>query len=107
MGRRISADRAFKLRFRSAAGYGRYGKSRGGHDDFEGDVDYENTEDFTGEGDDFPTDGLFVIYGALDALIDVIPDPNGVDVDLEIDLDGNGTPEGLEETTWEELLGLD
>lgn len=75
------------------------------HTAFVGDVLYETEEVFGGEGEDDPDSGLFVIFGALDALIHIIPDANAIDVDVEVDLDGNGTPEGLIETTWDELLG--
>lgn len=76
------------------------------HSAFAGSVDYDTEVDLIGDEGADPDDGLLVIHGALDAFIEVIPDPNGVDVDLFVDLDGNGTPDSLVETTWDALLGV-
>lgn len=72
--------------------------------EFSGEVFYQTTIDFEGSGDDPPSVGEMVITGAFDATITVDPQ-NDTDVDLLIDLDGNGGPDVLIGTTWA-ALGL-
>lgn len=71
---------------------------------FDGEVQYETTVDFFGIDGSPPTSGEMVITGAFDATITVDPQDD-VDVDLLVDLDGNGNPDVLIGTTWS-ALGL-
>lgn len=83
--------------------YGFYADGRMTSTLFDGEVSYVTTIDFEGVTGDPPTVGEMVITGGLDATITVDPDPNGMDVDLLIDLDGSGSTDALIETDWLEL----
>jgi hypothetical protein len=70
--------------------------------EFDGEVAYETTQDFEGVDGSPPMTGEMVITGAFDATITVDP-VDDVDVDLLVDLDGNGNDDVLIGTTWTEL----
>jgi hypothetical protein len=69
---------------------------------FTGFVDYDTTTAFTGVDGSPPDVGGMVITGASNASItvDVIDE---IDVDLLVDLNGDGSPDVLVATTWAEL----
>ena len=81
---------------------------------FEGEVRYETTTPFEGTGTSDPDAGELRIEGAAAppadgaaiATIDVKAQPNGVDVHVEIDLDGDGQVDEIEQTTWDDLRAL-
>jgi hypothetical protein len=81
---------------------------------FEGEVRYETTTPFEGTGTSDPNAGVLRIEGAAAppaddaaiATIDVVAQPNGVDVDVEIDLDGDDEVDEIEQTTWDDLRAL-
>ncbi len=73
--------------------------------EFEGDVDFETTDDFEGEGDDPPASGVLVVTGAENAT-QTLTALDSVNVRIDVDADGDGLPEGEPLfTTWAALLG--
>jgi hypothetical protein len=73
---------------------------------FDGEVQYVTTEFFLGTGASDPNSGVLRIEGADAATIDVVAQANGVDVNLEIDVDGDGSVDDIQMTTWDELRAL-
>ncbi len=73
--------------------------------EFDGEVQFATTVALQGSGEENPGVGEFLITGANDATIRVIP-MDGQNVRLELDLDGDGAvdPDGTLDMTWQELL---
>lgn len=69
-----------------------------------GKVDYDTTMPVEGPAGDAPESGEILITGANGATIRVVVQGQA-SVDLEIDLDGNGTVDEVQATTWAELGG--
>jgi hypothetical protein len=78
------------------------GAGRATSSSFPGEVTYLVTQDFAGMGDGFPESGIMEITGASGAKIWVIAQ-NATDVDLLIDLNGDGNEDALVSTTWDAL----
>ena len=73
---------------------------------FSGGVDLETVEVLAGSGEDYPDSGELLITGAFDATIRLLVN-DATTVDLELDLDGNGSPDALvQDVTWDELFGV-
>ena len=72
---------------------------------FDGEVQFSTTVAFQGNGDGNPVSGEFLITGADNATIKVIP-LDGLNVRLELDLDGDQAVDanGVIDMTWQELL---
>jgi hypothetical protein len=73
---------------------------------FSGEIQYETTPSFLGNGTSDPDSGELHIEGADAATIDVVAQANGVDVNLEIDVDGDGNMDDTQPTTWDDLRAL-
>ncbi len=73
--------------------------------EFEGDVDFETTDAFEGEGDDPPASGVLVVTGAENATQTLTALDSG-NVRIDVDVDGDGISDGEPLfTTWAVLLG--
>jgi hypothetical protein len=70
--------------------------------EFTGSVSFTTTTTFAGELPIVPGSGELRIFGLSNASIRVQPQDT-TDVDLNIDLDGNGTIDALVSTTWAAL----
>jgi hypothetical protein len=57
---------------------------------------------FTGNGDDPPTAGECVLRGAAGSEVRLVA-MGGVAVRIFIDADGDGTPENVVDTTWNDI----
>jgi hypothetical protein len=73
---------------------------------FDGEIQYETTPAFLGTGTSDPDAGVLRIEGADAATIDVVAQANGVDVNLEIDVDGDGGVDDTQPTTWDAMRAL-
>jgi hypothetical protein len=73
---------------------------------FSGEIQYATTPSFLGTGTSDPDSGVLRIDGADAATIDVVAQANGVDVNLEIDVDGDGNVDDIKMTTWDDLRAL-
>lgn len=71
---------------------------------FDGSVTYDTPVPFQHFGDGFPFAGELLVTGANNATIRVIA-IDAVNVRVETDLDGDGTVDETDDTTWEELTG--
>lgn len=74
-----------------------------GSSSFPGEVTYQTTQDFMGSGDAHPDSGVMRITGASATMWLIAVD--ATNVDLEIDLNGDGSVDALIQTTWD-ALGL-
>lgn len=73
---------------------------------FAGGVDYATTIPFMGSGDDYPDSGELLITGDFNATIRVMVN-DSTTVDLELDQNGDGNPDGLiSNVSWDELFGI-
>jgi len=69
----------------------------------DGEVRYEVTTTLEGNTGSPPDAGVVLVTGANSAM-QIVPNPNGTDVALELDLDGNGTfDDDTVMTTWADL----
>jgi len=74
--------------------------------EFDGEVHFTTSIVLQGSGEGNPFSGEFVITGANEASITVIPmDEQNVRIELDLDGDGAVDPDGVIDTTWQELLG--
>ena len=67
-----------------------------------GAVTFETPTPFTGNGDSDPSQGTMIITGADDGSI-TLNAVDAVNVELVVDVDGDGTPEATIQTTWDVL----
>ena len=78
----------------------------GGRVLFSGDVDVETIQDFTWDDGSYPDSGEALITGASGATLRILVNDE-TSVDLELDQDGNGDPDGLiMDVGWGELFGV-
>jgi len=73
--------------------------------DFTGTLSYTTVETLESTGDAFPSKGELLITGANNATIRLTVE-NDSELVLALDLDGDGTVDETQDTTWDELLGL-
>jgi hypothetical protein len=69
---------------------------------FGGRVMYDTTSPFTGVEGDYPDAGVFVVTGANDATATLVTLEDDA-VEIQLDLDADGTPEVTINTTWDVL----
>jgi len=76
--------------------------------EFDGEVHFSTSTALQGSGEGNPFDGEFVVTGAGEATVTVIP-MDEQNVRLELDLDGDGAvdADGTVDMTWQELLNPD
>jgi len=72
--------------------------------DLGGSIRIETHEPFKGSGDSYPTSGVMNVIGANDSSVLGTAMDDGVQLKLEVDEDGDGTPDYTEHVNWENLL---